>query len=121
MIKSLINHFNYFKVYEKDSNVMALAGVSSVAMAQQKTEVVEEFGVIQVQDKYQVITNPFWSNWFFSIGGGAEATFGDNDKAGSFGKQLVSPTLNFAIGKWFTPGLGADVCNIAASGKRIYV
>ena len=57
--------------------LLALAGVSSVAMAQQKTEVVEEFGVIQVQDKYQVITNPFWSNWFFSIGGGAEATFGD--------------------------------------------
>ena len=57
------------------------------------------------QDKYQVITNPFWSNWFFSIGGGAEATFGDNDKAGSFGKR-ISPTLNFAIGKWFTPGLG---------------
>jgi hypothetical protein len=52
--------------------LLALAGVSSVAMAQQKTEVVEEFGVIQVQDKYQVITNPFWSNWFFSIGGGAE-------------------------------------------------
>lgn len=45
--------------------LLALAGVSSVAMAQQKTEVVEEFGVIQVQDKYQVITNPFWSNWFF--------------------------------------------------------
>ena len=43
--------------------LLALAGVSSVAMAQQKTEVVEEFGVIQVQDKYQVITNPFWSNW----------------------------------------------------------
>ena len=32
--------------------LLALAGVSSVAMAQQKTEVVEEFGVIQVQDKY---------------------------------------------------------------------
>ena len=47
--------------------LLALAGVSSVAMAQQKTEVVEEFGVIQVQDKYQVITNPFWSNWFFSV------------------------------------------------------
>ena len=44
--------------------LLALAGVSSVAMAQQKTEVVEEFGVIQVQDKYQVITNPFWSKWF---------------------------------------------------------
>lgn len=53
--------------------LLALAGLSSAAMAQQKTEVVE-YEIIQVQDKYQVITNPFWSNWFFSIGGGAEAT-----------------------------------------------
>ena len=46
--------------------LLALAGLSSAAMAQQKTEVVE-YEIIQVQDKYQVITNPFWSNWFFSI------------------------------------------------------
>jgi len=84
--------------------LLALAGLSSAAMAQQETEVVE-YQVIQVQDKYQVITNPFWSNWFFSIGGGAEATFGDNDSAGSFGKR-ISPTLNISVGKWFTPGLG---------------
>jgi outer membrane protein OmpA-like peptidoglycan-associated protein len=89
--------------------LLAVAGLSSAAMAQQGTEVVEEeVGVIQVQDKYQVITNPFWSNWFFSIGGGAEATFGDNDKAGSFGKR-ISPTLNFSVGKWVTPGLGLRV------------
>ena len=50
--------------------LLALACLSSAAMAQQKTEVVE-YEIIQVQDKYQVITNPFWSNWFFSIGGGA--------------------------------------------------
>lgn len=85
--------------------LLALAGVSSVAMAQQKTEVVEQIDAIQIEDKYQVVTNPFWSNWFFSIGGGAEALFGDNDKAGSLGKR-ISPTLNIAVGKWFTPGLG---------------
>ena len=39
------------------------------------------------------ISNPFWSNWFFSIGGGAEATFGDNDKAGSFGNVKISCTF----------------------------
>ena len=43
--------------------LLALAGLSSAAMAQQKTEVVE-YEIIQVQDKYQVITNPFWSNWW---------------------------------------------------------
>ena len=45
--------------------LLALAGVSSAAMAQQKPVVVEQVDIIQVQDKYQVITNPFWSNWFF--------------------------------------------------------
>ena len=85
--------------------LLALAGLTSAAWAQNSTSEVVEYEVIQVQDKYQVITNPFWSNWFFSIGGGAEATFGDNDSAGSFGKR-ISPTLNVSAGKWFTPGLG---------------
>ena len=85
--------------------LLALAGLTSAAWAQNSTSEVVEYEVIQVQDKYQVITNPFWSNWFFSIGGGAEATFGDNDSAGSFGKR-ISPPLNVSVGKWFTPGLG---------------
>lgn len=45
--------------------LLALAGVSAATMAQQKPVVVEQVDIIQVQDKYQVITNPFWSNWFF--------------------------------------------------------
>ena len=43
--------------------LLAFAGVASVASAQQ-TMTVTEYEVIQVQDKYQVITNPFWSNWW---------------------------------------------------------
>ena len=86
--------------------LLALAGVSSAAMAQQKPVVVEQVDIIQVQDKYQVITNPFWSNWFFSIGGGASVMYGDNDQElGDFGKR-ISPTMNISVGKWFTPGLG---------------
>lgn len=85
--------------------LLALASVSFVAMAQQKTEVMDRTDAVPVEDKYQVVTNPFWSNWFFSIGGGAEALFGDNDKAGSLCKR-IGPTLNLAVGKWFTPGLG---------------
>ena len=55
--------------------LLALAGVSAATMAQQKPVVVEQVDIIQVQDKYQVITNPFWSNWFFSIGGGASVMY----------------------------------------------
>ena len=86
--------------------LLALAGVSAATMAQQKPVVVEQVDIIQVQDKYQVITNPFWSNWFFSIGGGASVMYGDNDQQlGDFGKR-ISPTMNISVGKWFTPGLG---------------
>ena len=83
--------------------LLAFAGVTAVASAQQVT--VTEFEEIQVQDKYQVLTNPFWSNWFFSVGGGALVLYGNGDKAGKF-KDRISPVLNVAIGKWFTPGLG---------------
>lgn len=84
---------------------LALAGVSAAAIAQQKSVVVEEIDIIPLQDKYQVVTNRFWDNWFFSIGGGASVLFGDDDYVKSMDKR-ISPTLNVAVGKWFTPGLG---------------
>lgn len=83
--------------------LLAFAGVASAASAQQAS--VTEVEVIEVQDKYQVITNPFWDNWFISLGGGASVLFGHDDNAGKFGDR-ISPTMNVAVGKWFTPGLG---------------
>ena len=83
--------------------LLAFAGVASAASAQQAS--VTEVEVIEVQDKYQVITNTFWDNWFISLGGGASVLFGHDDNAGKFGDR-ISPTLNVAVGKWFTPGLG---------------
>lgn len=83
--------------------LLAFAGVTAVASAQQVT--VTQTEVIEVQDRYQVLTNPFWSNWFFSVGGGAQVLYGNGDNAGKF-KDRISPVLNVAIGKWFTPGLG---------------
>ena len=84
--------------------LLAFAGVASVASAQQ-TMTVTEYEVIQVQDKYQVITNPFWSNWFFSVGGGAQVLYGNNDHIGKF-RDRVAPTFNVSVGKWVTPGFG---------------
>ena len=83
--------------------LLAFDGVTAVASAQQVT--VTQTEVIEVQDRYQVLTNPFWSNWFFSVGGGAQVLYGNGDNAGKF-KDRISPVLNVAIGKWFTPGLG---------------
>lgn len=87
--------------------ILALSSLTSVAFAQQ-SEVVVGFEEIQVQDKYRVLTNTFWDNWFMSLGGGASVMYGDNDHVGSF-TDRISPTLNIAVGKWFTPGLGLRV------------
>lgn len=79
--------------------LLAIAGLSSVAMAQTT-------GYENVpSEKYSVFTNGFWNNWFFSIGGGAEMTLGNRDVHGSIGDR-ISPTFNASLGKWFTPGLG---------------
>lgn len=86
--------------------LLALSGLSIAAVAQTTTDVTKDFEVVEErQDKYTVLTNPFWDNWFFSLGGGVSVIYGDYDTAGSFGKR-ISPTLNLALGKWFTPGLG---------------
>ena len=68
---------------------------------------IEEF---QYNDSkgYSVQTNTFWNNWFVSVGGGAQIYFGDHDKQMDFTDRL-SPNLDVAIGKWFTPGIGLRV------------
>lgn len=90
---------------------LAVASLSSVAFAQQSNQsqnaiVGESIDVMQVPvDKYKVVTNKFFDNWFFSVGGGAQVLFGDESDLGKFGKR-IAPTLQVSIGKWFTPGLG---------------
>ncbi len=79
---------------------LALAGMSSLLLAQNETN--ENF---TKQSKYQVLTNPFGSNWFITVNGGAQTLFGDYDEKGSFGKR-ITPSVDLAVGKWFTPGLG---------------
>lgn len=80
--------------------MLALAGLTSVTMAQTYTGYENASG-----DRYQVFTNRFWDNWFISIGGGGEMLLGNGDVALDI-KDRISPTVNFSIGKWFTPGLG---------------
>lgn len=82
--------------------VTMCAGMTMAVQAQNST--VEE-RVEYSSDKYKVETNRFWSNWFVSVGGGAQVYFGDHDKQCDFGDRLA-PALDIAVGKWFTPGIG---------------
>lgn len=54
---------------------------------------------------YSVETNLFWENWFISLGGGAQTFFADHNKQ-LLWKNRITPAIDFAIGKWFTPGIG---------------
>ena len=56
-------------------------------------------------DKFRVETGSFWSNWFISLGGGAQVYCGDHDDEAPF-KDRLAPALDVAVGKWFTPVIG---------------
>lgn len=74
-----------------------------------KCETCETFSQAQpTDDRYRVVTNRFWSNWFVLGTVGGHAYFGDH---GSLGKmnEKVSPNFSIGFGKWFTPGIGAKV------------
>ena len=91
--------------------------VSGSRLAQTKSSVEEEF-VTYETDKYKVETNKFWSNWFISVGGGAQMLFGDHEKQMKFADRL-SPALDVAIGKWFTPGIGIRFMYSGLSWKGV--
>lgn len=67
-------------------------------------------------DKHKVETNGFWSNWFISAGAGAQMYFGDHDNNVKFGKR-ISPALDIAIGKWFSPEIGVRLMYNGLSAK----
>lgn len=81
--------------------VLAFAGISMSSMAQDADPV----------QKYSVATNSFWSNWFIQVGGNWNAWYSGEEHGLDLAKSPIkkfraNPGAAFAIGKWFTPGLG---------------
>jgi len=62
------------------------------------------------------LTNRFRDNWFVSAGGGVNIYYGEADRAVKFGKRLA-PALDVAVGKWFTPSIGARLEYSGLQGK----
>ncbi len=89
---------------------------ASPAFSQARAGAEPEETVEYSTDKYKVETNHFWDNWFVSVGGGAQIYFGDHDRQAEFGKRL-SPALDIAVGKWFTPGIGVRLMYSGLSAK----
>ena len=98
-----------------NKKILSLAAVALIAMganAQSYSEYSESSNVqtetTTSSDKYKVETNHFWNNWFITVGGGGQVFFGDLDKYLELGDR-ITPALDIAVGKWFTPGLGLQV------------
>ena len=97
----------------------ALAGLAASASAQSTGS----YDVIP-QSKYSVATNSFWSNWFIQVGGDYNATYSsqeaDNLAFNPFSKARGNFGASFAIGKWFTPGIGLRTKVQGIWGKKVY-
>ncbi|MGN0002881.1 MAG: OmpA family protein [Sphingobacterium composti] len=87
------------KIY---SFTIALLTISSLSFSQ---EVTKDSVVTENSDKYKVVTNKFFDNWFLGAGGGVQILFGDHDKQMQT-KDRLTPAFNVSLGKWFTPGVG---------------
>ena len=91
-----------------------LAAGSGWAQTEQTDNVKEQ--VEYTSSKYQVETNHFWDNWFITAGAGPQIFFGDHDRQIGVGKR-ISPALQVAIGKWFTPEMGVRITYSGLSAK----
>lgn len=61
-------------------------------------------------------TKNFWNNCFVSVGAGPQVYFGDHDRQRKFGER-ISPALDIAVGKWFTPIIGVRLMYSGLSAK----
>lgn len=89
---------------------------ASTAFSQAKDDMVIEETVEYNDSKYKVETNSFWSNWFISVGAGGQVYFGDHDRQAKFGDR-ISPALDIAVGKWFSPEIGVRLMYSGLSVK----
>jgi len=56
-------------------------------------------------DRFRVVGNRFWDNWFILGDVGIHTFRGDWSGNGKF-KKTLSPDFNIGVGKWFFPGFG---------------
>jgi outer membrane protein OmpA-like peptidoglycan-associated protein len=61
------------------------------------------------------LTNRFGDNWFISAAGGINVYYGESDKLAK--SKRIAPALDIALGKWFTPAIGARLEYSGLSAK----
>jgi len=59
----------------------------------------------QTDNRFRVVGNRFWDNWFILGDAGIHTFRGDWSSNGKF-KKTLSPDFNIGVGKWFFPEFG---------------
>ncbi len=96
---------------------LTMVSMSLVSFAQKTIEIVE----VPVE-KYNVITNSFWSNWFVQVGADYNLFFSSQEEGVSnnpFKTTRRQFGFDVAVGKWFTPGLGMRAKFNGIWGKQV--
>lgn len=88
---------------------MVAAGVSAQEVEETTFADVTEYTMSDIKPDAR-------SNWFLSIGAGPQVFFGDHDRQCKFGDR-ISPALDFAVGKWFSPNIGVRLMYSGLSAK----
>jgi len=83
---------------------LGLLLLSSLTTSSFGQEMKPDTVVVENGDKFQVMTNGFWDNWFIGAGAGAQVYFADHNRQMKFGERL-SPSFTFYLGKSFSPGI----------------
>lgn len=97
--------------------LLAFAGLSTVAMAQETTTEIPT-------KKGSVVTNGFWDNWFIGVGGEWMTNYGSQETS-SIGNNPFSlfrgnGGINVHVGKWATPSFGMRVKTDFAWGRTVW-
>lgn len=93
----------------------AAALVAAGAFAQ---EVTEEVVAETVTQNVTNLKPDFKSNWFISVGAGPQMFFGDHDRQIGI-RHRISPALDVAVGKWFSPAIGVRLMWSGLSAKGV--
>lgn len=70
-----------------------------------ESTLVDISGDQSTDDRFRVVGNRFWDNWFVMGDIGLHTFRGDWSGNGKF-KETLSPDFNIGAGKWFFPGFG---------------
>ena len=95
------------------SLLLACVSLSSVAQDEAATE------------KYSVSTNSFWHNWFIQVNANWNVWYGNYEDGQGWSKSPFesfrsTPSASFAVGKWFTPGIGLRTKISGVWGRAVF-